>query len=122
MPSLRFIEWPAMKRLLGPQVEVHNMETHGFLQRSVLYASVLLLGSSLFPVFTHAEDGQVTGAMLLNPIDKLSQAAAGAVEDTLKACLARIPDKASLGQRMLAERTCHAEEAVRKTNHGPPQF
>ena len=98
------------------------METHGFLQRSVLYASVLLLGSSLSPFIIHAEEGQVTGTMIFTPTDKLSEVASGAVEDTLKACRARIPDKSSVGQRMLAERTCHGEETVRKTNQGPPQF
>ena len=98
------------------------MEMHAFIQRSVLYASVLLLGSSLSPFFIHAEDGQVTGAMILTPTDKLNDVASGGVEDTLKACLARIPDKASVGQRILAERTCHGEEVVRKTNQGPPQF
>ena len=98
------------------------MKTHVFLQRSLLYASLLLLGSSLSPFFLHGEDGQVTGAMILTPTDKLNDVALGAVEDTLKACLARIPDMASVGQRMLAERTCHGEEVVRKTHQGPPQF
>ena len=98
------------------------MEMHGFLQRSVWYVSVLLLGTLLSPFFIHAEEGQVTGTMILPPTNKLSEVASGAVEDTLKACLARIPDKASVGQRMLAERTCHGEEMVRKTNQGPPQF
>lgn len=62
------------------------------------------------------------GAMITTPMDKHSVVAQGAVEDTLKACLARIQGKASAGQRMLAERTCQGEEAIRKTNHGGPQF
>ena len=98
------------------------MKAHGFLQRSLLCASVLLTGSSLSPFFIQAEEGHVTGAMLLTPTNKLNEVASGAVDDRLKACLARIPDKSSVGQRMLAERTCHGEEMVRKTNQGPPQF
>jgi hypothetical protein len=83
---------------------------------------MLLLASSLSPSFTHAEEAHVKGTMILPPTDKESEVASGAVEDTLKACLARIPAKASVGQRMLAERTCQGEEEIRKTNHGPPQF
>ena len=98
------------------------MKTHVFLQRSLLFASVLLLGPSLSPFFIHAEEGQVTGAMILTPTDRLHDVAPGAVEDTLKACLARIPEVASVGQRMLAERTCHGEDVVRTTNQGPPQY
>ncbi len=107
---------------LRPRVEVHRMNTSGVLQRSVLCISMLLLGSSLSPVFSHADEGQVTGVMVLTPTNKLNDVASGAVEDTLKACLARIPDMASVGQRMLAERTCHGEDVIRKTNQGPPQF
>ena len=98
------------------------MKTPVLLQRPVLYASVLLLGSSLSPFFIHAEEGHVIGAMILTPTHKLDDVASGAVEDTLKACLARIPDMASEEQRMLAEQSCHRQEVVRKTNQGPPQF
>lgn len=98
------------------------MRTHIFVKRSLLCSSVLLLASLLSPFYTHAEDTQVKGAMITAPLDKHSDVASGAVEDTLKACLARIPDKASVGQRMLAERTCQGEEGIRKTNQGAPQF
>jgi hypothetical protein len=97
------------------------MKTPVLLQRSVVYASVLL-GASLSPFFLHAEEGQVTGAMILTPTHKLEDVASGAVEDTLKACLARIPDMMSEGQRLLAEQTCRSQEVLRKTNQGPPQF
>ena len=39
--------------------------------------------------------------------------AAGAVEDTLKACMARIPKDASIGQRMTAEQSCGRDERDR---------
>ncbi len=41
-------------------------------------------------------------------------AASGSVEDTLQACLARIPSDASAGQRMLAERSCERDQTNRK--------
>ena len=40
--------------------------------------------------------------------------AAGAGEDTLKACMARIPKNASIGQRMIAEQSCGRDESDRK--------
>ena len=40
--------------------------------------------------------------------------APGAVEDTLKACLTRIPKNASIGQRMLAEASCERDEIDRR--------
>jgi hypothetical protein len=39
--------------------------------------------------------------------------AAGAVEDTLKACMARIPKDATIGQRMTAEQSCGRDERDR---------
>ncbi len=39
--------------------------------------------------------------------------AAGAVEDALKACMARIPKDASIGQRMTAEQSCGRDERDR---------
>jgi hypothetical protein len=41
-------------------------------------------------------------------------AAAGAVEDTLQACMARIPKDASIGQRMIAEQSCWRDENDRQ--------
>lgn len=39
--------------------------------------------------------------------------AAGALDDSLQACLARIPKDATAGQRMLAEQSCRRAEADR---------
>ena len=39
--------------------------------------------------------------------------AAGSVEDSLHACLARIPNDATAGQKMLAEQSCRRAEADR---------
>jgi hypothetical protein len=40
--------------------------------------------------------------------------AAGAVEDTLSACMSRIPSDASEGQRMVAQESCKRDQANRK--------
>jgi hypothetical protein len=91
--------------------EVYVMMTPLSVRRSILLPSALLLTSTLSPFSASAADGQVKGAVIPAPAPKI---ASGAVEDSLKACLARIPEKASVGQRMLAERTCQGEDGTRK--------
>jgi hypothetical protein len=94
--------------------------------RSLLFSSVLLLASSLSAFSTHAEDQppkpaedrQLKGAVIVPPRDRFGDVSPGAAEDTLKACLARIPEHATVGQRMLAEQTCEREEVIRKTYQG----
>ncbi len=49
-----------------------------------------------------------------------SAMAAGAVGDTLKACLARIPADASAGQRMIAEQSCGRDQGDRKLIQAVP--
>jgi hypothetical protein len=44
----------------------------------------------------------------------IERVAAGAVEDSLNACLARIPTNASAGQKMMAEETCRRDQAIRR--------
>jgi hypothetical protein len=92
-----------------------------------LFFSVLFAISSLSPFETRAEDQQPKGAteeqqlkgtMIVPPRDKFGDVSPGAAEDTLKACLARIPEQATVGQRMMAELTCEREEAIRKTYQG----
>lgn len=56
-----------------------------------------------------ASAGTGTGAM-----------AAGAVGDTLQACLARIPSGASAGQRMIAEQSCARDQGDRKLIQAVP--
>jgi hypothetical protein len=46
--------------------------------------------------------------------------ASGAAEDTLKACLARIPKEASAGQRMIAAQGCERDEGDRKLIQAVP--
>ena len=44
----------------------------------------------------------------------INRVASGAVEDTSNACLARIPNDASAGQKMLAEESCRRDQAARR--------
>ncbi len=69
-----------------------------------------------------AADPLVKGAMGFAPNGELGVMASGAAEDTLKACMDRIPEVASAGQRMLAEQTCTGEEETRKAIQSAPNF
>jgi hypothetical protein len=69
-----------------------------------------------------AEDPLVKGARDSVPIGERRVLASGAAEDTLKACMARIPEVASAGQRLLAEQSCAGEEETRKAIRSAPKF
>jgi hypothetical protein len=85
---------------------------------------IMLLGalSPLSTLPTHAADLLVEQARNFAPIGKLGVVASGAAEDTHKTCLARIPEVASVGQRMLAEQSCRGEEEFRKAIQTAPKF
>lgn len=91
------------------------------IQRAAIFSSALLFAFSLSVLPAAAQDGQVSGAMLLAPKD-LDLAAAGAFDDTLEACVARIPEDATTGQRLVAEQTCEREEMVRAVIQEEPRF
>jgi len=84
----------------------------------VLFAALSMRSTQ--PV--QAADLLVERTMGFAPIAELGLMASGAVEDTLKACMARIPVLASAGQRMLAEQSCAGEEELRKTLRSVPKF
>jgi hypothetical protein len=69
-----------------------------------------------------AADTVMKGIRGLDPVGELGVMASGAAEDTLKACMARIPQIASAGQRMLAEQSCAGEEDTRKATQSAPKF
>lgn len=93
------------------------MSTTAFVKALLL----VLLASSLSEVMIHAEEQHVRGAMILPP-EQRGALASDAVEDTLKDCLARIPEDASAGQRMLAERSCEGEADNRALTQEMPSF
>ena len=95
---------------------------------------VHLTSEEMFMKMVHA--ASIVGAVLIlwtvSPVPRLAQAgegsperfdqadattapkaAAGSAEDTLQACMSRIPKDASIGQRMIAEQSCHRDERER---------
>jgi len=84
-----------------------------------------MLLAALSPLSTlpaHAADLLVEEVRSVAPVGQLGVMASGAAEDTLKACMARIPEIASVGQRMLAEQSCRGEEKFRKAIQTAPKF
>lgn len=95
----------------------------------VMLVVLLIALSTLSTSPAQAEDSHVKGTMVFTPIEELgvptgelAVKAPGAAEDTLRACMARIPALASAGQRMLAEQSCAGEEELRKTLRSAPKF
>ncbi|HEU4501151.1 MAG TPA: hypothetical protein VFR82_05820 [Nitrospira sp.] len=82
------------------------------MKRLVLLSSVtFMLGATVSSV--DAEDRLVEGAMILAPAEGRSSMG-NISEDTLEACLARISERVTPEQRMLAQQVCHADEATRQ--------
>ena len=95
----------------------------------VLMAMMLAALSIQSTPAAQAADSHVKGTMVSTPIEalgvpigELAVMASGAAEDTLKACMARIPELASAGQRMMAEQSCLGEEKTRKAIQSAPKF
>jgi hypothetical protein len=87
---------------------------------------LMMVMFAAFPVWpvqsAQAADPLAKGAISHTPAGELSVLASGAVGDTLKTCMARIPKVASVGQRMLAKQTCAGEEETRKVIRSAPTF
>lgn len=89
------------------------MYRHSFVLRTLLAGATLItVGLLASPSFA-AEKAKPQPA---GPVASSGQAshAAGSVEDSLQACLARIPKDATAGQRMVAEQSCQRDEGDRK--------
>jgi hypothetical protein len=55
-----------------------------------------------------------TGGAAATSTRNIDRIASGAAEDSLNACLARIPKDASAGQKMMAEQSCNRDQANRR--------
>jgi hypothetical protein len=77
--------------------------------------------SAISPISAEAVDSAATNKPA-PPTAAVAQnsAAAGAVEDSLRACMTRIPKDASLGQRLIAERSCARDDNDRKPFQDAP--
>ncbi|OGW48053.1 MAG: hypothetical protein A2V62_07140 [Nitrospirae bacterium RBG_19FT_COMBO_58_9] len=76
--------------------------------------------SAILPISAEAADGVAHKPTPPAAAVAQSSASAGAVEDTLQACMTRIPKDASLGQRLIAERTCARDDNDRKPFQSAP--
>ena len=103
------------------------MRIHPIIKSTILVAPlVLILGIS--GPSAEAADQSLTAAITSAPTitpaptEEASGVASGAVEDTLSACMARIPKDASDGQRMMAEESCNRDEGSRPVSQVAPTF
>ena len=88
------------------------MDTFRTIKRLVLVSIVMLILTGTM-LSVYAEDRLVEGAMILAPVERLNRI--GKIsEDTLESCLARIPERVTPEQRMVAQQICQQEEATRK--------
>ena len=79
----------------------------------IVMVALLALIAWLPALPTQAADQPSAKPAASAPAGGLSIAAAGAVGDTLQACVARIPKDATAGQRMIAEQGCKQEADAR---------
>ena len=84
---------------------------HDLFINSSIFAASLLLIPFLLPMGVLAAE-PVEGSLALQT-KHLSQIAVESVQDSLKACLARIPADASVGQLMLAQQNCQQVDVER---------
>ena len=88
------------------------MNTSRTIKRLVLLSIVMfILAWTVLPVY--GEDRLVEGAMILAPVEGPIPMG-NTSEDTLESCLARIPERVTPEQQMVAQQICQQEEATRK--------
>ena len=90
------------------------------LTRQTIWILGILLGGCLGLAVAQAQDRQP--AIVAPGTDAANEAdiAAGAAEDTLRACMARIPKDATIGQVMIAEQGCWRDENDRNPIQSVP--
>ncbi|HEY6084835.1 MAG TPA: hypothetical protein VIU63_05530 [Nitrospira sp.] len=91
-----------------------------FAKRTMSVLVVLLAASLGLLVPTLAADQQPSTVLPGSDTTIEQGIAAGAAEDTLRACMDRIPQNASIGQLMIAEQGCWRDENDRKPVQAVP--
>ncbi|HBP89322.1 MAG TPA: hypothetical protein DD706_16670 [Nitrospiraceae bacterium] len=86
------------------------------MKRTILVASMALIPLILPGLTSAAPQVKEPMSSAEAQAQGLTRIAVGSVQDTLKACLGRIPQDASPGQAMLAEGTCQQVETGRTMN------
>jgi hypothetical protein len=82
-----------------------------------------IYGLSVLSVLLFASVSQATELSTVVPGSEPTtdrEMAAGAAEDTLGACMARIPKEATIGQRMIAEQGCWRDQNEREPFESVP--
>lgn len=88
------------------------MKTYLRMNRFVLI-SMATFAWSWVALPLHAEDRLVEGAMIVAPKEEIARIA-NASDDTLTACLTRIPAQMTTQQRTTAQQICQMEETARQ--------
>ncbi len=89
------------------------MRHQSFIHCVILSGAFILL-SGIFVSSAHAASASPNTPVPPAVTTPGNAIAAGAIEDSLLACLARIPKDATTGQRMIAEQSCRRDEGDRK--------
>jgi hypothetical protein len=90
-----------------------------FTRQTIWILGMLLVGCLGLGVAQAQDREPATGAPGADATTK-ADIAAGAAEDTLRACMARIPKDASIGQVMIAEQSCWRDENDRNPIQSVP--
>ena len=77
-------------------------------------ASAAFMGACASPYTESSGPGAPPAEALSAPARGAGAAASGTQGDSLQACLSRIPQDASAGQRLIAQRSCERDQADRK--------
>ena len=120
--SQYFIAWGLATKhhILRPnQREGRVMRTDHIIM-GIVMVGLLALIAWLPALPTQAADQPSAKPAVSAPAGGLSIAAAGAVGDTLKDCVARIPKGATAGQRLIAEQGCKQEAEARASIQAVP--
>lgn len=89
------------------------MKHENFLTRAIFVASLMVLPLILPMESSAAEPMKEVMAVPKKLIQGVEQIAVESVQDSLKACLGRIPLDASVGQLLLAEQNCQQVQGER---------
>ena len=109
------------RALHNPTEEEEIMRIQLFMKQVVLIGC--LMASAVLPTGEgQAADLRTMESAAPIAMGEMNVMASGAVEDTLKLCLARIPQDASVGQLLLAEQSCQGAERTRSTSQGASQY
>lgn len=90
----------------------HSMKRLTFLHYAAVSATCLMLSGILLPLAYGASSSPTAARPAVTTPGNAH--AAGATEDSLQACLARIPKDSTTGQRLIAEQSCRRDEGDRK--------